>query len=189
MSINLNSVFDEEIKRAAQEASYNAEEMEMEQSVFDSLKQTMEGVSNWGSSQVEQILEADYNDVCDRFMDIAGSIISKQMGKIRRPKDVMAKFEAYDRVCAYIEEKKAAIEEKSESSKVAEMLMNFGAFFKSAIAKALKMIVATGKVVGKSAIIVSSLLAKVIVYTVKETFVAGKSVLLMAKEEYAQALR
>lgn len=175
-------ILDEMLEEAASELSMNEEE-------FEDVKTVTNSICKRATSKIGKVLGADYNTVADDFIESAREGLSKYVLTKKKQKDVVEEIQAFSRVNTFIQEKKEYIlslglNEEGELN----LLGKLGKFIKTIIVKALNILMATGKIVGKVAIVIATLIAKVSIYTVIETGKAGKAVFTIAMNEYKEAI-
>lgn len=138
---------------------------------------------------VATVLGSKYEDVPEAVLDSARNSFNKVLGKGKQ-KDMTSDIGAFGKVKGYIERNINSIKESKESEEKKEtMLSKFGKFIKTLFVKAINVLIATGKIVGKVAIVITTLIGKVAVFTVDEVRKAGVSIFVIAKDEYKQAIR
>lgn len=181
--------FVEELEQAVEEAAKEAkeEEVEMEEETFTCFQKISEFIVRFNSNKIKPILDAKYEDVPDVLVDSAKEAFNKYIKK-NNQKDITKDINAFGKVNAWVNEKKDVINAKADNNVVLRMLVKLGSLLKAIFVKALNMMIATGKIIGKSAIVLGTLIAKATVFAVVEVCKAGKSVLVISKDEYKKAI-
>ena len=176
----MNKTIKEAVKEAVQDNTCTMNEEEL-----GYFQKTVESIVKFSTHSINGILNADYNEVPDMLVNTAREAIQKFVSK-GKGVDVTSNIAAFGKVRTFIDNMRNTIEVDLNEDPTA--LQRFGAFIKAIIVKALKVLLATGKIVGKAAIVIGTLITKVVVFTVTETIEAGVAILTIAKNEYNDAI-
>ena len=159
-----------------------AEEEVISEEEVSFFNKVVESISKRNTKAIATILNASYENVADVMLDSARNGLSKYMLKSKKQKDVTEEIHAFGKVNAWIEEKKASFDEFMETEHE-NKLVEFGKVLISLFVRALKLLVSASKIVGKTAIAITTLVAKVSVYTITETVKCGKGIFVIVKNE------